>query len=80
MRERMRERIWLKESAIEVVRKSSLRWMGHVLRLEGDSGVRRAWSLEVDGETGRGRKWSEEKVLELDYVKRMLEMKWRENV
>ena len=65
----LRERIGLKESVIEVLRKSSLRWMGHVLRLEGDLGVRRAWSLEVDGERDqrcRGRKWSEENVLELD--------------
>ena len=37
------------ETAVEVIKRSGLRWMGHVLRREDDELVKRAWDLEVDG-------------------------------
>ena len=40
---------------MEVVKRSSLRWMGHVLRREDDEPVKRAWDLEVDSIRGKGR-------------------------
>ncbi|XP_077990971.1 uncharacterized protein LOC144445305 [Glandiceps talaboti] len=49
------ERLGLGESIVEVARRSSLRWCGHVLRKDEGEGVKRAWNLEVDGKRGRGR-------------------------
>ena len=37
----------------DVVRRSRLRWLGHVLRKDEDDWVRRSMSLEVDGNRGR---------------------------
>lgn len=49
------ERIGLKDTIVEVVRRSGLRWLGHVLRKRDDEGVKRVWNLEVEGKRGRGR-------------------------
>ena len=49
------ERLGLQQSIVEVVRRSCLRWCGHVLRKEESCGVKRAWNLEVAGKRGRGR-------------------------
>ena len=43
------ERLGLEETVVEVIKRSGLRWMGHVLRREDDEPVKRAWDLEVDG-------------------------------
>ena len=43
------ERIGLKDTIVEVVRRSGLRWLGHVLRKRDDEGVKRVWNLEVEG-------------------------------
>ena len=39
----------------DVMRRSRLRWLGHVLRKDEDDWVRRSMSLEVVGNKGRGR-------------------------
>ena len=39
----------------DVVKRSRLRWLGHVLRKDEDDWVRKSMSLEVDGNRGRGR-------------------------
>ena len=40
---------------IFVVKRSSSRWMGHVLRRDKDEPVKRAWNLEIAGEREKGR-------------------------
>ena len=64
MRELM-ERLGLKDTIVEYVRKGSLRWLGHVLRKNAflkmkerkndDKCVKQAWSFELEGSRGRGR-------------------------
>ena len=49
------ERLSLKETIVEVVKRSSLRWMGHVLRRDKDEPVKRVWNLEIAGKRERGR-------------------------
>ena len=39
----------------EVIREARLRWYGHVLRMDGGEGVRRAWDEPVRGRRSRGR-------------------------
>ena len=39
----------------EVIREARLRWFGHVLRMDGGEGVRRAWEEPVRGRRSRGR-------------------------
>ena len=44
------------------VQERRLRWYGHVMRMDGDSGVKKCLSLDVPGTRGRGRPrktWSE---------------------
>ena len=38
-----------------VVKRSGMRWMGHVLRREEDEPVKKAWDLHVDGIRTKGR-------------------------
>ena len=45
----------VEETVVEVIKKSGLRWMGHVLRKEDNEPVKRAWDLEVDDIRGKGR-------------------------
>ena len=45
----------LKETIVEVVKRSSLRWMGHVLRRDKDEPVKRVWNLDISGKRERGR-------------------------
>ena len=49
------ERLKLEDSVLEVVRRSGLRWSGHVLRREDDDPIRTAWRLDEDVVRGRGR-------------------------
>ena len=49
------ERLGLKETIVEVIKRSSLRWMGHVLRRDKDEPVKRVWNLEIAGKRERGR-------------------------
>ena len=49
------ERLGLKESVLEVVRRSGLRWMGHVLRREDEDPIKMAWELDENDARGRGR-------------------------
>ena len=49
------ERLSLKETIVEVVKRSSLRWMGHVIRRDKDEPVKRVWNLEIAGKRERGR-------------------------
>ena len=39
----------------EVIREARLRWCGHVLRMDGEEGVKRAWEEPVRGRRSRGR-------------------------
>ena len=39
----------------EVIRVGRLRWFGHVLRMDGEEGVRKAWEEPVRGRRSRGR-------------------------
>jgi hypothetical protein len=45
----------LNEDIVTLVRRSRLRWYGHVLRRSGEVGIRHALEFEVEGVTGRGR-------------------------
>jgi hypothetical protein len=47
--------VGLNEDIVTLVRRSRLRWYGHVLRRSGEVGIRHALELEVEGVTGRGR-------------------------
>mgnify|MGYP005613852149 FL=1 len=50
------------ESILEVVRRSRLRWFGHVERLNADNWVSACREIEVEGSRGRGRgrkSWNE---------------------
>ena len=51
------ERVGLEETVVEVVKRSGLRWMGHVMRRGDDelAPVKRVWDLEVDGIRGKRR-------------------------
>ena len=50
--EELRERMGI-ESVSGVVKRSRLRWLGHVLRKDDDDWVRKCMSLEVEGARGR---------------------------
>lgn len=80
--------VGLSEDIVTLVRRSRLRWYGHVLRRNEEDGIRRALEFEVEGGTGRGRPrlgWKEQ--VEKDRVKaglREVEVSdrhaWREGV
>ena len=58
------------EDVLIVVRKSRLRWYGHVLRKTEDDGTRRALEVVVPGKVGKGRpKLSWQKETEKDMVR-----------
>ena len=60
----------LSEDIVTLIRRSRLRWYGHVLRRIEGVGIRRALEFEVEGVTGRGRPrlgWREQ--VEKDRVK-----------
>ena len=51
----------------DVMRRSRLRWMGHVLRKEGNDWVKKSMDMTVEGSRGRLRpKMTWEKVVERD--------------
>ena len=53
------------EKMSDVMRRSRLRWMGHVLRKEGNDWVKKSMEMTVEGSRGRGRpKMTWEKVVE----------------
>ena len=55
------------EKISDVMRCSRLRWMGHVLRKEGNDWVKKSMDMTVEGSRGRGRpKMTWEKVVERD--------------
>ena len=57
----------------DVMRYSRLRWMGHVLRKEGNDWVKKSMEMTVKGSRGRGRpKMTWEKVVERDMKARGL--------
>ena len=61
------------ESVVAVVKRSRLRWMGHVLRKDEQDWVRRVMEMEVEGRKGRGRpKKTWQKVVEEDMRSRGL--------
>ena len=81
----LRERLGI-EKIGDVMRRSRLRWIGHVLRKKEDDWVSKSMKMEVEGSRGRGRPrmttW--EKVVERDMKARRLErrdaedrVKWR---
>jgi hypothetical protein len=62
--------VGLSEDMVTLVRKSRLRWYGHVMRRDEGVGIRRVLEFEVAGEIGRGRPpmgWKEQ--VEKDMVK-----------
>ena len=66
----LRSMVGLSEDIVTWVRRSRLRWYGHVLRRNEGVGIRRALEFEVEGVTGRGRPrlgWREQ--VEKDRVK-----------
>ena len=73
------------EKISDVMRCSRLRWMGHVLRKEGNDWVKKSMEMTVEGSRGRGRpKMTWEKVVERDMKVRGLAIndvkdgvKWR---
>jgi hypothetical protein len=48
----------LNEDIVTVVRKSRLRWYGHVMRRDKQVGIRRVSDFEVSGAIGRGHPWT----------------------
>ena len=55
------------EKISDVMRHSRLRWMGHVLRKEGNDWMKKSMDMTVEGSRGRGRpKMTWEKVVERD--------------
>ena len=48
------ERLGLEDSVLEVVRRSGLWWLGHVLRREDDDPIKIVWRLDEDVMRGRG--------------------------
>ena len=55
------------EKICDVIRCSGLRWMGHVLRKEGNDWVKKSVEMTVEGSRGRRRpKMTWEKVVERD--------------
>ena len=55
------------EKISDVMRRSRLIWMGHVLRKEGNDWVKKSMDMTVEGSRGRGRpKMTWEKVVERD--------------
>ena len=60
----------LSEDIVTLVRRSSLRWYGHVLRWNKEVWIRRALQFEVEGVAGKGRPWLGWRVqVEKDRVK-----------
>ena len=52
------------EKISDVMRRSRLRWMAHVLRKEGNDWVKKSMDMTVEGSRGRGRpKMTWEKVV-----------------
>jgi len=51
----LRKKVGLVDDIVTVVRKSRLRWFGHVKRREEEQGIKRAFMHVVDGAVGRGR-------------------------
>ena len=49
------ERLGLKESVLEVIRRCGLRWMGHVLGMEDEDPIKMAWELHESVAGRRGR-------------------------
>ena len=45
---KLMERLCLEETVVEVIQRSGLRWMGHVLRREDDEPVRREWDVKYN--------------------------------
>ena len=43
------------ELVLEVVQRSDLRWMGHVLRREDEDHIKMVWELDESVRRGRGR-------------------------
>ena len=71
----LRERLGI-EKIGNVMKRSRLRWMGHVLRKKEDDWVRKSMKMEVEGSRGRGRpRMTWEKVVERDMKARGLERK-----
>ena len=80
--------VGLSKDIVTMVRRSRLRWYGHVLRRDEGVGIRRALEFEVEGVSGRGRPrmaWKEQ--AEKDRVKAGLckveasdRCKWRRGI
>ena len=80
--------VGLSKDIVTLVRRSRLRWYGHVLHREKGDGIRRVLEWEVEGATGKGRPrlgWKEQ--VEKDRVKTKLRAveagnrsKWRNGV
>ena len=49
------ERLELDDSVLEVVRRTGLRWLGHVLRREDDDSIKIVWRLDENVVRGRGQ-------------------------
>jgi hypothetical protein len=62
--------VGLSEDIVTLVRKSRLRWYGHVMRRDEGAGIRRVLEFEAAGEIGRSRPrmgWKEQ--VEKDMLK-----------
>ena len=53
--ESLRELMKIELDVSELLRRSRLRWYGHVMRREADAGIKRALEFEVEGRLARGR-------------------------
>ena len=51
----LQKRLGLIDDIATVTRKARLRWFGHVYRREPEEGIKKAFSIKVEGKTDRGR-------------------------
>ena len=53
--EDLHRRLGVTDDIVIEIRKSRLRWFGHIYRRGDDVGIKRAFNLKVQGVVGRGR-------------------------
>ena len=57
------------EPIVNIVRRKRLQWFGHVVRMNDEDGVKKAFKLKVEGKRDRGRpRTSWIKVVEADMI------------
>ena len=53
--EDLRSMMGIKFDIVDIIRKSRLRWFGHVMRREKGVGIRKVLEIDIEGKVDRGR-------------------------